>query len=160
MRAGQVATVVHRFDVPDLAEFRVSTPVISDSRREGGEEGQEQVVPVARREYERGQELFCRFEVYRAQKDDSGMPRVAMGYMVRRADGSVFKQVEPVEIRPTSIGHLSRLFRFGLEGAQPGDYELVMAFFDRVSGESLVLTEPFSVLAEGALEQASARPGG
>ena len=160
MRSGRVATVVHRFDVPDLAAFRVSTPVLTDSRQEGGDDGDEQLLPVARREFEQGQELFCRFEVYGAQKDESGMPRVSMGYAVRRADGSVFKQVEPTEIRPTSLGQLSRLFRFELQAAPPGDYELVMAFFDRLSGESLVVTEPFSVLADGGRERVSARPGG
>jgi hypothetical protein len=140
MRSGRVGTVVHRFDVPDLADFRVSTPVLTDSRREEGAGVEGQVLPVARREFEQGEELLCRFEVYRAEKDRSGMPRVDMGYVVRRADGSVLKGVAPAEIRPTSLGKLSRLFRFGLQAAQPGSYELVMIFYDHLSGKSLELT--------------------
>jgi hypothetical protein len=147
-----VATVAHRFDVPALGEFRVSTPVLTDSRGEGGAGAAEQVLPVARREFEQGEELTCRFEVYGAQKDESGMPRVAMGYALRRADGSVVKQVDPTDILPTSLGQLSRLFHLGLQAAPPGNYELVMAFYDHLSGKSLVLREPFSVLAQGALE--------
>jgi hypothetical protein len=158
VRSGRVATVAHRFDVPALGGFRVSTPVLADGR-EGGEGAEKQVLPVARRAFEQGEELTCRFEVYGAQKDESGMPRVAMGYALRGADGSVVKQVEPTEILPTSLGQLSRLFHLGLQAAQPGDYELVMAFYDHLSGKNLVLREPFSVLAAGALEQASARPG-
>jgi len=158
VRSGRVATVAHRFDVPALGGFRVSTPVLADGR-EGGEGAEKQVLPVARRAFEQGEELTCRFEVYGAQKDESGMPRVAMGYALRGADGSVVKQVEPTEILPTSLGQLSRLFHLGLQAAQPGNYELVMAFYDHLSGKNLVLREPFSVLAPGALEQASARPG-
>jgi VWFA-related protein len=157
MRSGRVATVTHRFDVPDLAEFRVSTPVLTDTRQEGGEAVEQQFLPVARREFEESEELFCRFEVYRAQLDGSGVPRVAMGYAVKRADGTVFKHVEPAEIRPSSLGKLSRLFRFGLQAAEPGEYELVMAFFDLLSGKRLEITEPFSVLAKGTLGQASPR---
>ncbi|HEX9190422.1 MAG TPA: VWA domain-containing protein, partial [Vicinamibacteria bacterium] len=158
-RSGRVATVAHRFDVPDLGEFRVSTPVLADSRPESRAGTEEQVMPVARRAFEQGEELSCRFEVYGAGRDASGMPRVDMGYVVRRADGSVLKGVAPAEIRPTSLGKLSRLFRFGLQAAPPGEYELVMVFFDHLSGKSLELKEPFSVLVEGGLERASLRPG-
>ncbi len=158
MRSGRVATVGHRFDVPELAGLRVSTPVLTDSHQEQGETAEQQTLPVAHREFERGEELSCRFEVYRAQLDGSGVPRVAMGYAVRRADGTVFKQVEPAEIRPSSLGKLSRLFRFGLQAAEPGDYELVMAVFDLLSGKHIEITEPFSVLPEGALGQPAPRP--
>jgi hypothetical protein len=83
-----------------------------------------------------------------------------MGYAVMRADGTVVKRAEPAEIRPTSLGKLSRLFRFGLQAVEPGDYQLVMAFFDLLSGKHLEITEPFTVLPEGALGKASPRPAG
>jgi VWFA-related protein len=145
-RAGRVATVTHKFEVPDLAGFRVSTPVLTDGGPDTGEPAE--TLPVARREFEQGAELFCRFEVYGAKADRSGIPRVVMGYALRRLDGTVFKLVEPAEIRPTSLGRLSRLFRFSLE-APPGDYELVMAFFDVVGGTRLEIREPFRVRAAG-----------
>jgi len=159
MRTGRVGTVVHRFAVPPLGDFRVSTPVLTDSRQPDGQGAEEQILPVARREFERGQDLFCRFEVYGAKKDDAGMPRVDMGYMVRSADGSVLKGVPPAEIRPTSLGHLTRAFGFDLRTARPGDYELVMVFYDHLAGRSLEVKEPFSVLDEGALQRRSARTG-
>jgi hypothetical protein len=155
-----VGTVAHRFELPELAGFRVSTPVLSDSHRDGAARVEEQVPAVARREFEQGEELFCRFEVCGAQKDGSGMPRVSMGYAVKHADGSLLKAVAPAEIQPTSLGHLSRLFRFDLQAARPGDYELVMIFYDHVAAKSLELTEAFAVLGAGALERrAQARPG-
>jgi hypothetical protein len=159
-RSGRVGTVAHRFELPELAGFRVSTPVLSDSHRDGAARVEEQVPAVARREFEQGEELFCRFEVCGAQKDGSGMPRVSMGYAVKHADGSLLKAVAPAEIQPTSLGHLSRLFRFDLQAARPGDYELVMIFYDHVAAKSLELTEAFAVLGAGALERrAQARPG-
>jgi len=161
MRSGRLGTVVHKFDVPDLSGFRVSTPVLTDSRPEEGEGATPgQAPPVARREFVQGEELVCRFEVYGAQKDGSGMPRVDMGYVARRVDGAVLKAVAPAEIRPTSLGKLSRLFRFSLQAAEPGSYELVMIFYDHLSGKSLELKEPFSVLGEGTLEQTPSRTGG
>lgn len=149
MRSGRVGTAVHEFEVPDPAAFRVSTPVLTDRRRPGGEGPLGQLVPVARREFEQGTVLYCGFEVYGARKDDAGMPRVAMGYMVKRADGTVFRWVDPTEIRPTSLGKLSRSFLLGLQSTEPGAYELVMTFRDELSGKSLEITEPFTVLAAG-----------
>jgi len=145
--------------VPELGAFRVSTPVLTDNPPDGAP-GAEPPAPVARRAFERGEDLSCRFDVYRAALDPSGVPRVFMGYILKRADGTIVKRVEPAEIRPTSLGQLSRLFRFGLQAAEPGHYELVMIFYDHLSGKSLELKEPFSVLAEGGLERASLRPGG
>jgi len=153
--SGRVGTVVHEFEVPDLTSFRVSTPVISDSRGEGGEGRAGEVVPVARREFAQGKALFLQVEVYGAQKDESGMPQVAVGYVVRRADGSVFTRVDPGVLRPTSLGKLSPVIRLGLQAAPPGDYELVMAFLDVLAGKMLEVREPFSVLAEGAPEKAA-----
>jgi hypothetical protein len=158
LRSGRVATVAHKFEVPDLAQFRVSTPILTDSREEVSVE--QETLPVARRDFEQSEELDCRFEVHRAPRDASGVPRVIMGYAIRRMDGTIWKQVEPAEIRPTSLGRLSRRFRFGLQTAPPGDYELVMAFFDLVSGKRIEIREPFSVLAEGALGRAATRTGG
>jgi hypothetical protein len=146
MRSDRVGTVVHEFEVPELGGFRVSTPVLTDTRREDGETAGEPL-PVARRAFDRGEELFCLVEVYGAQKDGSGLPQVVMGYAVMGASGGAVAFAEPSLIRPTSIGHLSRFVRLDMEAAPPGDYELVMAFRDMLSGKFLEVREPFSVLA-------------
>jgi VWFA-related protein len=159
-RTGRVGTVTHRFEVPDLGGFRVSTPVLTDRRDEEGVGAKEQILPVAHREFEPGEELFCRFEVYGADKDAEGMPQVDMGYVVKRADGSVLTAVPPSRIKPTSLGILTRAFRFGLQRARPGDYELVMIFYDHLAGKSLEVKEPFSVRGADAPERASARSRG
>src|SRR5258706_1977607 len=111
--SGRAGTVIHEFDVPDLTEFRVSTPIISDTREapsDGSTGGR--LAAIARRDFAQGSSLVWQFEVYGAQKDQkSGMPRVSMGYQVRRSDGSRFISITPTVITPTTLGKLSRMVR-------------------------------------------------
>jgi VWFA-related protein len=167
-RSGRVGTVIHEFEVPRLGDLRVSTPVLSDSRATTpAEEG----VPggilsvLARREFATGSDLLCQFEVFRAKKDEkTGMPHVTQGYMVTRADGSVFTAMRPSPINPTSLGQVMRTFGFKLADAPVGDYELTMAIRDDLAGRSIELKEPFKVvepLPASAMPQApaAATPG-
>jgi hypothetical protein len=150
--SGKLGTVIHDFEVPDLKPFRVSTPVLSDVREvtEAGTPG-DRLAILARREFSQGASLFCQFEVYRAVKEEkSGMPRVSMGYEVRRSDGTVLTRDAPTVIRPASDGALSRMVGIPLESATPGDYELVMRFRDEFSGETREIREPFHVTASAA----------
>jgi hypothetical protein len=159
---GQLGSVVHEFDVPPLDGFWVTTPILSDSQQEDENGRPVNPQPLARREFPQGEKLLCQFEVFGAQKDEKGMPRVVQGYEVRRPDGTVLNRLAPSEIRPTSLGALSRLFGFGLESATPGDYEMVMTFEDQLSGNKIEVREPFKVtdpLPEAPVEQsASAAP--
>jgi VWFA-related protein len=144
---GRLGTVIHDFEVPDLKRFRVSTPVLSDMRErtEDGVPG-ERLAIMARRDFTREGPLFCQLDVYGATRlASSGMPRVTMGYEVRRNDGMLFTNEAPTEILPTSIGALSRLIGISLESAAPGDYEIVMAIKDELSGKRVELREPFHV---------------
>jgi hypothetical protein len=159
---GLIGSVVHEFDVPPLDGFRVTTPILSDSHQEDENGLPVNPQPLARREFPQGGDLLCQFEVFGAKKDETGMPQVVQGYQVRRPDGSVLTSLEPSLIRPTSLGALSRMFGFKLDDVTPGEYEMVMTFEDQLSGETVVLNEPFEVvkaLPEPAAEQsASAAP--
>jgi hypothetical protein len=53
----------------------------------------------------------------------------------------------PSAIRPTSLGHLTRMFGFRLTEATPGDYEIFMTLQDTLAGKTLELHEAFKVLA-------------
>jgi hypothetical protein len=150
-RTKRVGTVIHEFDVPPLDKLRASTPVLSDTQQspnaviaEGLPGGR--LVALARREFATGSDVLCQFEVYGAKADDkSGMPRVVQGYLVRRADGGVFTSMEPSMIQPTSLGKVTRMFGFRLTDAPPGDYEILMTIRDDLAGQSLEITEPFTV---------------
>jgi VWFA-related protein len=150
-RSKRVGTVIHEFEVPTLGTLRTSTLVVSDAQQppnavvaEGLPGGR--LVALARREFAAGSDMLCQFEVYGAKVDEkSGMPRVLQGYLVRRADGSVFTGMQPTAITPTSLGKLSRMFGFHLTNAEPGDYEILMTVRDELAGESMEIHEPFTV---------------
>jgi hypothetical protein len=148
-RTKRVGTVIHEFEVPPLDQLRVSTPVLSDTpRRERSAEGLPggNLAVLARREFATGTGVYCQFEVYGAKKDEkTGMPQVTQGYVVRRPDGNVMTGSEPSVIKPTSLGQVTRMFGFRLDGAEPGDYEIVMVVRDDIAGQSFEIREPFKV---------------
>ncbi len=146
--SGRIGTVVHEFDVPDISQFRVSTPIISDTLQPSpeGEKAVPRPVLSLRRAFPAGSTLYAEFDVYGAAKDKaSGMPKVSAGYIIRRLDGPVQSVVSPTPIKPTSIGKLSRLVGTRLVAAEPGDYEFVLTVRDEIAGKTLELREPFTV---------------
>jgi VWFA-related protein len=146
-----LGSVIHEFSVPPLAEFRVATPVISDIPRPDPVTGALEPQPLARSEFFQGGRLACQLEVFGAERDETGMPRVAQGYVIRGPDGSVFKRLPESVISPTSLGAVQRLFTVSLEDAVPGAYEMVMTFRDELTGKKLELREPFSVVPPSSL---------
>ena len=146
---GKIGTVVHEFEVPDLTQFRVSTPVLTDVVQPS-EENQSIPRPLllARRTFGAGVMLYASFEVHGAAKDKkTGMPVVSAGYVIRRREGGVVTQAAPTLITPTSLGKVSRMIGAPLE-AGPGEYELVLTFNDTIAGKTLEVREPFSVAAD------------
>jgi VWFA-related protein len=155
-----MGSVIHEFEVPPLDQFRVSTPVLSDTSA-GSPEGPPDPTPLARREFPQGVELLCRFDVFGAARDEGGMPRVSQGYAVRRLGGEVYASLPDTVIRPTSLGELSRMFGVILDEAAPGDYEIVLTFRDQISGKTLELREPFRVVppAPSSRSESARSPG-
>lgn len=148
--SGRVGTVIHEFDVPDPAEFRTSTLNLSDVLEVQSEVASGPPRPsfLARREFPSGVTLYAQFSVYGAEKDKgSGMPRVSAGYDIMDADGLPRARTNTTIINPTSLGKLSRLVGTVLEGYEPGAYEFVLNIKDEVTGKSLQVREPFTVVA-------------
>jgi VWFA-related protein len=145
---GRIGTIVHEFEVPDLSQLRVSTPVISDMLQPAPE-GQPTVprpAVLARRNFPAGARLYCSFDVYGAAKDPkTGMPRVSAGYVIRSREGTVVRSVPASVINPTSLGKLSRLMGTDLADTAPGEYELVLSLTDEIAGRTLEVREPFTV---------------
>jgi hypothetical protein len=146
--SGRIGTVVHEFEVPDTAQFRVSTPIISDTLQPSPEGQKSAPRPVLKilRAFPTGSTVWAEFDVYGAAKDKaSGMPKVTAGYTIRRVDGAVEAFSQPTVIKPTSLGKLSRIVGQPLNAAEPGDYEFVLTVRDEIAGKSLELREPFTV---------------
>jgi VWFA-related protein len=152
---GVVGSVVHDFDVPPLDQFRVSTPIITDIHRPKREGRGVTPQLLARREFPQGSDLVCSFEVFGAAQDDRGMPQVVQGYKVERSDGVVYARVDETFIQPTSLGALTRLFGLSLRDAVPGRYEMQLSFRDELSGKTIELREPFSVVPSEAAGDAN-----
>ena len=154
---GRIGTVTHNFEVPELTQFRASTLLLSDTLQptaEGESKSTPRPAMLARREFPSGATLWGDFQVFGAEKDkQTGMPRVAAGYLIRGGDGVVHTRVESTPIKPTSLGKLSRLVGTSLEGFAPGDYEFVLNLKDEIAGKTLEIRELFSV---GPADTASA----
>jgi hypothetical protein len=150
--SGSISTVIHDFEVPEIGPFRVSTPVLSDMR-EPDAEGLpgKRLALMARREFAPGASLFCQLDIYGAVRlESTGLPRVTMGYEVRKDDGTLYTREPATLVLPTEDGTVSRIIGFPLEVAPPGDYVLRMTVKDQLSGRTVELREPFTVSPQAA----------
>jgi VWFA-related protein len=146
--SGVVGSVVHNFVVPELNQFRTSSPVITDSVQIPKDALDNRPKPqiVARRTFKPEGMLYCSFEVFGADKDKkTGLPRVSAGYVLQGKDGKVFTGTAPSVIQPTSLGKLSRMVGMRLEGITPGDYELILNLKDELNGKVLQVREPLKI---------------
>ena len=167
-RNGRVGTVRHSFEVP-AASFRTSTPILTDRVMPAPQApAPARPVPLARRTFTSGQQLYYAFEVYGAAAEPgSGVPRVEAGYVVRDAQGSILAQAAARPIPPGPAGQLAQMLAFSLQQARPGSYEVVLTVSDRVSGARIEVRDPFEVAAASAdlgtaaepVSEAGRRPG-
>ena len=66
---------------------------------------------------------------------------------MRRSDGVTFSRARPSLILPTSLGELARVSGMSLDGAAPGEYELVLQLEDEITEKRLEVKERFRVVA-------------
>jgi VWFA-related protein len=150
----RVGTVVQRFAVDPASTFHLSTPLLTDTSSPDGVP-----VPLARRVFSQSSSLMVRFDVYGAKPGPDAQPRVRASHALRRG-GDVVGSAAPSLIQPTSIGALARMVQFPLRGFPPGDYELLIAVTDEVSGETREKVEPFTIApAAAAAAPAPTRDG-
>jgi VWFA-related protein len=156
--SGRLGTVIHEFEVPDLSQFRTSTPVITDTLNPDPEnKATPRPAIIVRRTFAPGSMFFASFDVYGAAKDKpTGMPRVTASYAVRKPDGTAVVAVEPSQIKPTSLGKLSRIVGTRLPEEATGDLEFVLSVKDEISGKTLEVKESFTVAGAPAPAAASA----
>jgi VWFA-related protein len=155
---GRLGSVIHEFEVPGPATFRLSTPLLSSALEQPapGASGLQRPVLQVRRQVEAGGTLWVQYSVLGAAKDPGTLlPRVAAGYEIRRRNGALFKSAAPTRINSTSLGSLLRLSGINLAGATPGEYNLVLRVRDEIAGRDLELREPFTVAAPAALATSS-----
>ena len=155
-KTGRVGTVRHEFKVPPTESFRTSTPILTDSLQGDPKQGPPRPVPLARRTFPSGANLVYVFEVYGAGPASSP-PRVTSACEVRRADGAPLVRGAASPIEPGPQGQLGRQVPISLQGAPPGDYEIVLTLENEGSRERLQVRDPFTVSAPPA-SPSSRRP--
>jgi VWFA-related protein len=145
--SARIGALTHDFVVPPLDEFRVTSPIVTDTIETPafGSQAPPKPVLVVRRTFPAGTTLYYQFNVLGAATSGSG-PNVVAGHEVRAANGTVIKRMEPRPITPAQHGGLSRFSGISLAGVPAGDYELVLNVTDEIGQRSIELREAFSVL--------------
>jgi VWFA-related protein len=144
--SARLGTVRHQLTVEGAEAFRISTPILTDRVQPGPPGAPPRPLPVAHRGFKAGGRLYCLFEVYGAARDAAtGAPRVSSSYVVQGPAGSAFASMEARELKPGPQGQLAQLLSISLQGAAPGDYELVLTVADQAGGKAVESRERFTV---------------
>jgi hypothetical protein len=145
-RGDRIGSVTHRFEVPSLQGFRVSTPILSDrvETREGT--ATPRPVLIARRTFSANATLYCQFAAYNAAVDPStGGPRVSSSWKLQTGDGRPVRENAPRDMTPGPDNGLVRLYGVNLAELAQGEYELVINVRDEVGVRTVQVREPFTV---------------
>jgi len=141
-----LGSVRHEFEVPAISEFRISTPVVTDTLQPAAPGQPVRPVPIARRTFPPGARLFCMVDVYGATSDvGSWMPRVSLGYSLRRADGTDVVAAPLRPLTPGALGQVSATVALTLPMEAAGEHELRLIVRDEVSARTLEVSEPLVV---------------
>jgi hypothetical protein len=141
---GAVGSLLHAFDVPDLAGLRVSTIALAVGAKEQTQGAPPE--PTARRTFPPSGVLHCHFEVYGAGADAStGKPNVTGGFSIRRSDGKFLATVPETPLQPAADGTLGRTIGVPLDGAPAGRYEAIVVVTDLAGGRAAEAREPFEI---------------
>lgn len=144
---GRRGVVEHRVAVPGQAVFRISTPVLSDTRTEAGSSAP---APVAHRSFSAsgGRSLFYAFSILGAARDPStDHPDVRIRFTVKDRSGRTLIEAPDTVVAPTPDGRLGQVIGLPLAQMPAGDYELELTVQDRVAGGVLKRKETFVVEA-------------
>jgi VWFA-related protein len=143
---GAVGSLLHTFEVPDLAGLRVSSLMLTDLLRDEAKGTTSAPQPTARRQFTPSGTLHCRFEVYGAASDAAtGKPKVTAGLSIRRSDGRFLAAMPETPLQAGPDGTLARSLGVPLDGAPPGRYEVIVVATDLVAGRGAEVREPFVI---------------
>jgi len=143
--SGRMGTLTHDFEVPTPSGLRISTPILSDRLREGGETAKTPQ-PIARRAFAPTGLLYVRFEVYGVAKDKgTGRPGVTAGFSIKRSDGKFLAAAPETPLVPGPDGALARTVGTSLEGVPAGRYEVIIVVTDAAAGQVAEAREAFEV---------------
>ena len=142
---GRVGAITIRFEVPEAAGLRFTTPILTDRLRPVAKGTAPAPVLLARREFAPSGRLYCQFQVLGAGASARDPAAVESRYLLRHARGATVSQGVPGPMTIARDGQLVSFFGLPLDGLAAGPYELVLSVLDRASGQTLERTEAFRV---------------
>jgi VWFA-related protein len=144
--SGRVGSVTHDFDVPVRNGMSLSSLIVTDTVETPapGSGNPPRPVLIVRRLLSAGATLYYQFSVFDAGRTSNGETRIKAGHVVRRADGTVVKELKPTPLLSVS-GGMSRFAGVSLAGMPAGEYELIVNVTDEVRGEIVTVHEPFAL---------------
>jgi hypothetical protein len=139
---GRTGAVTARFVVPEPDGFRISTPILTDRTISRPGETPHPAF-LARRVFGTSGTLYCQFEVYGAKTTPGeASPHVETSWELRSVGGRVVRQRSAHGPEVALEGRVVYLERLPLDGLRPGDHELRLTAYDRVSGMSVERLDP------------------
>jgi hypothetical protein len=145
-QGGLIGSVTHEIEVPALGGLQVTTPVLTDVLQGGGAGQAPRPVPAAHRVFKAGAVVACAFSVLGASPDAAGVPKVTIGYTLRRASGPVVSEVPARQLVPGAGGQLSPVIFLKLPADAAGEHEVALTIRDEVRGTTLEVVEPFTIV--------------
>ena len=124
----------------------LSSLIITDTIEKPAEglAGPPKPVLIVRRLLNAGATLYYQFAVFDAGQAANGERRVKAGHVVRRADGTVVKELQPTPLAPWP--DRDEPFRRHLAWRRARRrVQLVVTVTDEIRGQTLTVTEPFAV---------------
>jgi VWFA-related protein len=143
--SGRIGAVTHDFEVPARKGMTLSSLIVTDTIEKPPDgSGPPKAVLMVRRLLNAGSTLYYQFAVFDPGRTASGETRVRAGHVVRRADGTVIKELKPTPLNPGQ-GGMSRFAGISLAGLPSGEYDLLVTVVDEVRDETVTVNEAFAI---------------
>jgi len=143
--SGIIGSVRHEFDVPSPGEFRITTPVVTDTVLPGAAGQAPRPVPIARRTFRAGTRIATAFDILGATGNGAAGPQVSVAYTLRRADGTQVAASQPQPLTPNASGRLSVAIGVTLPEGASGEHELHVSVRDEIAVRVIEHVEPMVV---------------
>jgi hypothetical protein len=146
--SGRIGSLTHDFAVPERKGLSLSSVIVTDTVEmpPPGSSAPPRPVLIVRRLLAAGATLYYQYSVFNAKRTPEGETRIKAGHVVRRADGTIVKELKPTVLQSVS-GGMSRFAGVSLAGMPAGDYDLILNVTDEVTGETVTVHEPFALAA-------------
>jgi VWFA-related protein len=142
---GLIGSVRHEFAVPAPNQFRISTPIVTDTILPAAAGQPGRPVPIARRTFKAGTRILAAFDIYGVTENAPGSPQVSVAYALRRADGTLVAASQPQTLKPNTRGQFSVTIGVMLPAGASGEHTLHVSVRDEPAVRVLEHVEPMTI---------------